>query len=62
MTRPVPVQVWVHPCFKKRLKTEAAQKGVNIIEMTKDLGETQQPIKDALNNAKRPRFPRFRWP
>lgn len=34
-----PIQIWVHPKYKRVLKKKAAEKDMNIIELTKKLAE-----------------------
>jgi hypothetical protein len=38
------VQMWVHPEFKKELKSDAAKSGMSILELTKALADKKISI------------------
>lgn len=39
-------RLWVHPMFKRKLKAEAAMKGMTIFEFTKNVAQISEKEKD----------------
>lgn len=42
--------MWVHPSFKKVVKSAAAEKGESVIQYTKALSEYASPIERLVND------------
>lgn len=55
MSREKPVQTWIHRDFWKKLKIEAAEAEVGVIELTKRLSQSELP-KVKTNEKKGPLF------
>lgn len=52
-------RMWVHPEFKKRIRIEAAEKGVSILKLTKTLGEENNVLQQLKKKHEKSSF-RFR--
>lgn len=56
---PCKVQIYVDPDFKAKIKKEAIDNGLTLIEFTKRLSQDAQPLGEALKRGGTRGFPRF---
>lgn len=51
-----PVQMWVDPCFKKKLKKDAADKDMSVLQLTKRLGQDGHELPREMDKRERKKF------